>query len=73
VDVASRWRAFQHPGPRDLGDEPARRADILREELDGAAAIAADNPNLPKHDATWWENYRAPVERAARAAEPDKP
>ncbi len=48
-------------------------ADILREQLDGAAAIAADNPNLPKHDAAWWENYYARVERAARAAEPDKP
>jgi hypothetical protein len=51
----------------------AGHADILREQLDGAAAIAADNPNLPKHDATWWESYYAQVERAARAAEPDKP
>jgi hypothetical protein len=46
----------------------AGHADILREQLDGAAAIAADN--LPKHDATWWESYYARVERAARAAEP---
>lgn len=51
----------------------AGHADILREQMDGAARIGADNPNLPKHDAAWWENYRARVERAARAAEPDKP
>jgi hypothetical protein len=51
----------------------AGHADILREQLDGAAAIAADNPNLPQHDATWWESYYARVERAARTAEPDRP
>jgi hypothetical protein len=50
----------------------AGHADILREQLDGAARIATDNPNLPRHDAAWWENYRAQVERAASAAEPDK-
>ena len=50
----------------------AGHADILREQLDGPAKIAADNPNLPKHDADWWVSYRARVERAARAAEPDK-
>jgi Protein of unknown function (DUF664) len=50
----------------------AGHADILREQLDGAARIATDNPNLPRHDAAWWENYRVQVERAARAAEPDK-
>jgi hypothetical protein len=48
----------------------AGHADILREQLDGAAKIATDNPNLPKHDAAWWENHRGRVERAARAAEP---
>jgi hypothetical protein len=51
----------------------AGHADILREQLDGAAKIATDNPNLPKRDAAWWENYRGRVEQAARAAEPDKP
>jgi hypothetical protein len=51
----------------------AGHADILREQLDGTAEIATDNPNLPKHDTAWWESYRARVERAARAAEPDKP
>jgi uncharacterized damage-inducible protein DinB len=43
----------------------AGHADILREQLDGAAG----NPNLPPHDAAWWESYRARVERAARAAD----
>ena len=47
----------------------AGHADILREQLDGAARIATDNPNLPKHDPAWWENYRAQVERAARTRE----
>jgi hypothetical protein len=47
----------------------AGHADILREQLDGAK-IATDNPNLPKHSAAWWENYRARVEQAARAAGP---
>ena len=51
----------------------AGHADILREQLDGATRIAADNPNLPVHDAAWWKNYRARVERAASAAEPDRP
>jgi hypothetical protein len=50
----------------------AGHADILREQLDGAARIATNNPNLPRHDAVWWENYRAQIERAASAAEPDK-
>jgi len=51
----------------------AGHADILREQLDGPAGIALDNPNLPKHDAAWWENYRDRVERAAKAAGPDTP
>jgi Protein of unknown function (DUF664) len=51
----------------------AGHADILREQLDGAARIAVDNPNLPRHDAAWWENYRAQVDQAARAAAPSAP
>lgn len=51
----------------------AGHADILREQLDGAAGSEAEGSNLPEHDAFWWENYRARVERAARAAEPGKP
>jgi hypothetical protein len=33
----------------------------------------AKNSNLPERDAQWWETYRARVELAAKAAEPDKP
>jgi hypothetical protein len=51
----------------------AGHADILREQLDGAAGTQAEGSNLPEHDTDWRENYRARVERAARAAEPDKP
>jgi hypothetical protein len=49
----------------------AGHADILREQLDAAAGTADSNSS--ERDADWWENYRARVERAARAAEPDKP
>ena len=57
------------------GDEPARRARRHRARAARTAqrGRAADNPNLPTHDAAWWENYRARVERAARAAAPDMP
>ena len=51
----------------------AGHADILREQLDGAAGMGADNLDNPDHDTAWWENYRARVERAAKAAEPHKP
>lgn len=51
----------------------AGHADILREQLDGAAGAEAEYSNLPEHDTDWWDNYRVRVERAARAAEPDKP
>jgi hypothetical protein len=50
---------------------PAGHADILREQLDGAAGTA--DSNLSEHDTDWWDNYRARIERAARAGEPDKP
>jgi hypothetical protein len=49
----------------------AGHADILREQLDGAAGMSADNSNLPEHDAAWWAKYRHRIERAARAAEPE--
>jgi hypothetical protein len=51
----------------------AGHADILREQLDGAVGLNAKNSNLPERDAAWWEDYRARVEKAARAAEPGKP
>lgn len=51
----------------------AGHADILREELDGAAGMTPDNSNLPEHDAAWWENYRARIEQAARTVESNTP
>jgi hypothetical protein len=46
----------------------AGHADILREQLDGAAGMSPTNSNLPEQDAEWWTAYRARVEEAARAA-----
>jgi len=46
----------------------AGHADILREGVDGATGLFAHNSNLPDHDATWWENYRAQLEQVAKAA-----
>jgi uncharacterized damage-inducible protein DinB len=47
----------------------AGHADIVRELLDGAAGLRADNDNLPTGDADWWAGYRDRVEReASRAA-----
>jgi len=49
----------------------AGHADIVRELIDGAAGLRADNDNLAPGDTAWWENYRSRLERAARDAEPD--
>jgi Protein of unknown function (DUF664) len=49
----------------------AGHADILREQLDGAAGMNPDFTNLPEQDAGWWEDYRDRIERAARRAGPD--
>ena len=47
-------------------------ADVVRETIDGAAGLRADNDNLAEGDAAWWADYRNRVEAAARAAgEPD--
>ena len=48
----------------------AGHADILREELDGAVGTDAESMALQKHDAAFWEEQRAKIERAARAADP---
>jgi Protein of unknown function (DUF664) len=48
----------------------AGHADILREQLDGAVGTNADSTALHGRDATFWENHRAKVERAAKAADP---
>jgi len=46
-------------------------ADIVRELIDGAAGLRADNDNLAPGDEAWWAGYRARLERvAARATEP---
>ncbi len=46
----------------------AGHADIVRELVDGAAGVRADNDNLPPVDAAWWESYRDRLERVAREA-----
>ena len=43
----------------------AGHADIVRETIDGAAGLRADNDNLPEGDAAWWADYRNRVEAAA--------
>jgi hypothetical protein len=48
----------------------AGHADILREELDGAVGTDAESMAIPEHDAAFWEERRAKIERAARAAGP---
>jgi uncharacterized damage-inducible protein DinB len=46
----------------------AGHADIVRETIDGAAGLRADNDNLAEGDAAWWADYRNRVEAAALAA-----
>jgi uncharacterized damage-inducible protein DinB len=46
----------------------AGHADIVREGIDGAAGLRADNSNLFEGDAAWWSDYRDRVEASARAA-----
>jgi hypothetical protein len=46
----------------------AGHADIVRELIDGAAGLRADNDNLAPVDASWWSQYRERVETAAREA-----
>lgn len=46
----------------------AGHADIVRELIDGAAGLRADNNNLAPGDATWWQDYRARLQQVAEAA-----
>ncbi|RRR98341.1 DinB family protein [Glycomyces terrestris] len=46
----------------------AGHADIVRETIDGAAGLAAANPNLPGENDIDWPAYRAQIEQAAREA-----
>ena len=48
----------------------AGHADILREQLDGAVGTEAGSTALHGRDTTFWENHRAKIERAAKAADP---
>ena len=46
----------------------AGHADIVRELIDGAVGLRADNDNMPPGDAAWWEGYRDRLERVAQEA-----
>lgn len=46
----------------------AGHVDIVREMIDGASGLRADNSNQPDGDGAWWVAYRRRVEAAARAA-----
>ena len=49
----------------------AGHADILREQLDGAVGTEAGwSTALRGRDTIFWENHRAKIERAAKAADP---
>ena len=50
-------------------DQHAGHADIIRELIDGAAGLRADNDNLPPGvDDHWWAQYRSRLEDVAAAA-----
>lgn len=44
----------------------AGHADIVRELIDGAAGLSANNDNLASGDDAWWSAYRDRLERVAR-------
>lgn len=46
----------------------AGHADIVRELIDGAAGLRADNDNLPPASPDWWAGYRDRLEQTARQA-----
>ncbi|WP_225752820.1 DinB family protein [Actinotalea sp. Marseille-Q4924] len=46
----------------------AGQMDVVRELLDGAVGLRADNDNMADGDASWWTGYRERVEQAARTA-----
>lgn len=46
----------------------AGHADIVRELIDGAVGLRADNDNMAPGDQAWWENYRSRLEAVAREA-----
>jgi hypothetical protein len=46
----------------------AGQADIVRELIDGAVGLQADNGHLRPGDRAWWESYRNQLERVAQEA-----
>lgn len=46
----------------------AGHADIIREEIDGAAGLRQDNDNMAPGDEAWWKSYRSRLEQAAKEA-----
>ena len=46
----------------------AGHADLVRELIDSAAGLRADNANLPDVPADWWPGYVEELERIAREA-----
>jgi Protein of unknown function (DUF664) len=48
-------------------DRHAGHADIVRELIDGAVGLRADNDNMAPGDAAWWEKYRARLQETAEA------
>jgi len=46
----------------------AGQADIVRELIDGAVGLGADNDHLRPGSQAWWESYRSQLEAAAQEA-----
>lgn len=46
----------------------AGHADLVRELIDGAAGLRADNDNMAPGDQSWWDAYRARLEATAQEA-----
>jgi len=46
----------------------AGHADIVRELIDGAAGLRADNDNMAPGDQAWWETYRTRLQQVAEDA-----
>jgi hypothetical protein len=46
----------------------AGHADMVRELIDGAVGLRADNDHLRPGGRAWWENYRHQLERVAQEA-----
>ena len=49
-------------------DRHAGHADIVRELIDGAVGLRADNDNMAPGDQACWESYRSRLESAAQQA-----